>query len=131
MEPLEDAVVETRSKSHAKLLRDDSQALSCATENALNRRAASRYLRAQLIELAPRLARHRQQRIDVEPISDIGRNSPRRSVGMIEQTFFLEVAHGVRNGCRGHAKAKPAGDRIGSRRLGGLDIRLDHCLENL
>src|SRR5713101_9884439 len=71
------------------------------------------------------------QVVDVDAIGEVGRYPPGGGVGMVEVSFFLEIAHRVADRGRRQAELVPFRDRPAPRRFGGLHVRLDHGLENL
>ena len=130
IESLENAVVESRPECDAKLLRDDTEALRRAAKNAFDGRTAGYDFRGQPLLLELRHRRKLDERIDVDAIRDIGRNSSSRRMRMIEHPLVLEVAHRIANRRRGNTEAEAARNCVRARRLGGLDIRLNDCLEH-
>jgi hypothetical protein len=64
--------------------------------------------------------------VDEEPVATIGGNPPGRGVGLTEVALPLEHGHLVTDRGTRDAESARTRDRLGTHRLGGLDVFLDH-----
>ena len=68
----------------------------------------------------------RGEMVDEEAVALVGRDAPRRGVGLDQEALLLEHRHLVANRCRRHADARGRGDVRGADRLRGRDVLLHH-----